>query len=345
MSVPLVYLRDVQKRAGIFTVWEKQRHSKTVHWAIECFAEAMGVFLYVYFGLGSQVAWVFGNIAAEAGLASIFQIGFAYCFGIVFAITVCGSTSGGHFSPAVTITMVILRGFPKAKAARYIVAQILGGYIACLVVYYQWKSFLDLAEAGLKAKGVFDAVMFTPNGVAGAFANFKLADQSMGRAFMNEFVNCTMLGIIIWAAIDPSNILIAPVMSPFIVAFGYAAAIWGYSVPSISLNAARDLGGRLAALTIWGMDAKGDGFSAISSLVNIPATVFAAVLYEIFFTDSDRVIDASHLDYIRVHANHARLPTPHGEKQDPNRPASTGSTEKGTVDMYENAPANGPTNV
>lgn len=97
----------------------------------------MGVFFYVYFGVGSQVAWVFGNIAKEVGVSSscliiyytscdqsnyasgILQVGLAYAFGIVFAITVCSSTSGGHFNPCVTITMVIFKGFPARKAVRF----------------------------------------------------------------------------------------------------------------------------------------------------------------------------------------------------------------------------------
>jgi len=344
MPVPIVHLRDVQKRPGIFTVWERRRHSKEVHWAIECVAEAMGVFFYVFYGLGSQVAWVFQNTTGQAGLASIFQIGLAYCFGIVFALVVCASTSGGHFNPAVTITMVVLKGFPKRKALRYIVAQILGGYIACLVVYTQWKDFLDLAEGVLLQKGVYDATMFTPNGVAGAFANFKLEQQSMGRAFMNEFFNCMMIGLIIWAALDPTNVMIPPALSPLIIAFSYAAAIWGYSVPSISMNTARDLGGRLAALTIWGTKASGNAYSAISALVNIPATLFAAIFYEVFFTDSDRVIDAAHMDFIRVHANHARtghesqVQVPQIQESQNTSNESTGSVEKGTALMYEHAP-------
>lgn len=46
----------------------------------------------------------------------LFQIGIGYALGIIFAINVCAGTSGGHFSPAVTITLVLFKGFPKAKA-------------------------------------------------------------------------------------------------------------------------------------------------------------------------------------------------------------------------------------
>lgn len=89
MPASTIHVRDLGKRLGVFTVWEKKRNSKEVHWFIECFAEAvrdnprlnlaslllicciqMGVFFYVYFGIGSQVGWVFGNILKETGLSS-----------------------------------------------------------------------------------------------------------------------------------------------------------------------------------------------------------------------------------------------------------------------------------
>jgi len=309
MSTPLVHQRDIQKRPAIFTIWEKARNKEQVHWAMECFAESLGVFFYVYFGVGSQVGWVVGNLLGIEGLSSLFQIGMAYAFGIVLAISVCAGTSGGHFNPCVTITMVFLKGFPKAKAVRYIIAQILGAYIASLAVYNQWKGLIDLAEVVLLEKGtaVFAATQFTPNGPPGAFGNYLLAGQTLPRAFMNEFVNCTLLSIIIWACIDPCNALVPPSAVGIIVAFGYAATIFGFGVPGISLNAARDVGGRLAAMTIWGMNAKGGSYSAITALVNIPATMLGATIYELFIVDSDRVVATPHLDYMNHQANHRRL--------------------------------------
>lgn len=87
-------------------------------------------------GIGSQVGWMFGNVINAVGFSSeffsmtvlrivgrspcqgILQIGFAYAMGIVFAVAVCGGTSGGHFNPCVTITLCVFKGFPKAKALR-----------------------------------------------------------------------------------------------------------------------------------------------------------------------------------------------------------------------------------
>lgn len=74
---------------------------------------------------------------------------------------------------------------------RYIIAQILGAYIAALVVYNQWKALIDVAEGTLLKAGpaVLAATQFTPNGPAGAFGNYLLAGQTLPRVFMNEFVN------------------------------------------------------------------------------------------------------------------------------------------------------------
>jgi glycerol uptake facilitator-like aquaporin len=343
MATPIVHLRDVQKRPRIFTVWEKRRNSNEVHWAMECFAETLGVFFYVYFGIGSQVGWIFGNIVKIQGFSSLLQIGLAYACGIIFAITVCAGTSGGHFNPCVTLTFCVFKGFPKAKAARYIVAQILGAYLASLVVYNQWKALIDVAEGALEQAGALAAVQFTPNGPAGAFGNYLLPGQTLPRVFMNEFFNCTLLTIIIWACLDPTNLLVPPSMGTFVIALAYAGAIWGFAVPGISLNAARDVGARLAAMTIWGVKARGGPYSAISALVNIPATMLGAVIYEWFIVDSDRVVDAAHLEFINHHANHRRFRHGHNaEKQNSSVDLpDTNSQEKPSITTYEHAPRNG----
>jgi len=300
----------------------------------------LGVFLYVYFGIGSQIGWIFGNTVKLEGFSSILQIGLAYAFGIIFAVTVCGGTSGGHFNPCLTMTLCVFKGFPKAKAARYIVAQILGAYIASLVVYNQWKVLIDVAEGALEQAGTLSTLQFTPNGPAGAFGNYLLPGQTLPRVFMNEFFNCTLLAMIIWACLDPTNILVPPAMSTFIIAFSYAVAIWGFAVPGVSLNTARDVGARLAAMTIWGMEAKGGPYSAISALVNIPATMLAAFIYEWFLVDSDRVVDSAHLEFMNAHANHRRFGHGHSTGQHDSVTDDSSSQEKPSIKTYENATVN-----
>jgi glycerol uptake facilitator-like aquaporin len=64
--------------------------------------------------------------------------------------------------------------------------------------------------------------------------------------------------------------------------------VWGFSVNGIAANSARDVGGRLMAITIWGTRASGGAYAALAAITNIPATILAAMFYNIFFTDTQR---------------------------------------------------------
>jgi glycerol uptake facilitator-like aquaporin len=287
---------------------------------MECFAEMLGVFIFVYFGVGSEAAYIIGNITQVSGLSNMLQIGFAYSFGIFFAINVCAPTSGGHFNPAVTIAFCVFKKFPVLKTLRYIVAQILGGYIACLFVYNQWKVLIDESEALLMAAGPaqFAATQFTPNGIPGIFVPYLLPEQTLGRAFMNEFVNCFVIGLIIWSALDPTNYFVPPVMMPFVISFAFGVTIWGFGVPGLALNTAHDMGARLMAMTIWGLPAGGGVYAAIGSLTNVPATLLAACIYEFLLVDSDRAISGWHMDFINFNMKHGRIQKDDGDFTDIN---------------------------
>jgi glycerol uptake facilitator-like aquaporin len=300
-------MRDVIQRNPALAAWERQRNKKEVHWIMECFSEMLGVFFYSYLGMGATAAFVTGNILKQTGLSSVLQIGISYACGIILALIVCFTTSGGHLSPGVTIAFCIFKGFPKLKAVRYIVAQILGALIAAALVYNQWKVLIEEAEVALASSlpaSTFALTQFTPNGPPGIFAFYLLPGQTLARVFLNEFVNCTVLGIVIWATLDPTNYLIHPTMAPLIIGLAYGASIWGFGVAGLSLNSARDIGGRIFAVAIWGSKAAGGRYAAIAALTNIPAFVFAGYLYEVFLTDSDRVLAPAQMElhtYINGH--------------------------------------------
>ncbi|EMD37593.1 hypothetical protein CERSUDRAFT_83345 [Gelatoporia subvermispora B] len=302
-----VHLADHEQRPAILRRWHRMRH-REAHWLVECIAEAFGVFLYVYAGVGSALNNSVANAEGISGQSSTLQIGLAYVIGIALALIIVSGTSGGHINPAVTITFVILRKYPKWKAARYIVAQIFGAYLAGLILYLQYKQLIGEAEAALAAKGTLDSVLFTPSGPAGAIALYATPGSNLGFVFWNEFVVDFVIGLTIWACLDPTNFNISPVAAPWAVGLVYAMAIWGYSPVGVATNAARDVGTRLMAMTIWGRGASGGRYAAIAALTNIPATFLAACFYEVCFTDPSRVITPVALDHItglRAHEEHA----------------------------------------
>jgi len=332
-STPVVYRRDLVKRPRIFDVWEQYRSLPGVHYIMELLAEAMGVFFYTYAGVGATAPFIIGSILKQDGLSSVFQIGWGYAIGIVLALSICGATSGGHISPCITIAFTIFRGFPVKKAPGYIIAQIFGAYVASLLIYHQWRVFIVEAEAALKLAGVYDQVQFTPSGTAGIFALYLPPGQTYGRVFLNEFVNSALVALVIWGCLDPTNPIVPPPLVPFVIAIAYAMVIWGFAVPAIALNTARDVGARLLAVTYWGRAAAGGPYAAIAALTNIPATLFSVCLYEFFFADSDRVVPKAHTEYARVLKNHRRFGDEHANGQVNVLPDS----QKESVSEYEQA--------
>ncbi|KAF9003936.1 putative aquaporin 2 [Cyathus striatus] len=345
MTESTVYRGDIVKRGRVFNAWERYRATSRVHWAAEMFAEALGVFFYVYAGVSSTAGFVLGNILKEPTvtlLTALEQIGFAYSFGILFAICCAGATSGGHFNPCITIARMIFHKFPPLKGVRYIIAQILGAYIASALIYNQWKYLIDAGEEALVAAGAFGTTMFTPTGPAGIFALYLPPGQSLSRAFLNECTNSFFVALVIWACSDPSNVLVPPQLGPVVIAFSYGVAVWGFAIPGIALNTARDVGCRLWTMSIWGMPASGGKYAAIAALTNIPMTLLAFVVYEFILADSDRVVTSAHLEFENAIHNHRRVRRErhNTRSQSLGNPASheknNGSnSSKASVHMYE----------
>lgn len=70
--------------------------------------------------------------------------------------------------------------------------------------------------------------------------------------------------------------------------------IWGYAPIGLAANTARDVGGRMMAVAIWGSKAAGADYGAIAALTNIFSTALAYIVYEAFFADSSRVVSPDH---------------------------------------------------
>ncbi len=91
-------------------------------------AELVGTFLF----LGMGMTAVQGVGATQAPV--LLPVPFAFGLGLLAAIFAVGHISGGHFNPAVTVAMALDRRTKPVDAVGYIVAQVLGGIAAALLV-------------------------------------------------------------------------------------------------------------------------------------------------------------------------------------------------------------------
>ncbi|KAK5055117.1 hypothetical protein LTR84_012865 [Exophiala bonariae] len=181
-------------------------------------------------------------------------------FATMAAVYVSSGASGGHLNPAITIMLFIYRGFPRGKVPSFIVAHILGAFIATMITFALFRrGLLELAliepheESWLYFEG-----RHRPNSRLGEmpparvvlshFITYPRANWvNFPVAFCTEFLAATILGVIILALLDDTNTSPGANLTAFIAALVVTVLgmAFGYNT-GLALNPARDLGPRLA---------------------------------------------------------------------------------------------------
>jgi MIP family channel proteins len=106
-------------------------------------AEFVGTFALIFFGAGSALQ---GADLVGQALANGLAIG--------LMVTAVGHISGGHFNPAVTLSMLVTGRISPAEALRYWVSQLAGGVAAALVLLAIFPSAVtDAINLGVPAVG------------------------------------------------------------------------------------------------------------------------------------------------------------------------------------------------
>lgn len=299
---PTVHLADILQRPQWLNTLEARRNRlKYAPFLMELWAEMIGCFIYSFLSIACGLAQLNAIVNNNPTLASgPVQVGLSVAFGIIFCVSTSGTVSAGHFNPSITIAFSLFRSFPKWKVPFYIVSQILGGYLACAGVYFPFRYLFLQIEDVMQQRGVLDELQFTPQGPSGVFAFYVPLGQTVWGAWLSEFLASLTAYTTFWAVMDPSNTLVTPRMSTWVGAFAVGVSVFSFS--SI-LNASRDMGGRLWALTIWGRGASGGSYAAISSLTGTAGMLVAAFLYELFMLDSRRVVNLESLEHVRLLTN------------------------------------------
>ena len=90
-------------------------------------AEFVGTLILVFVGVGAAV--LAGGVAGGLGIAVAFGL---VLTGLIYAL---GPVSGGHFNPAVTIGMVVVRRMRLVTAVGYWIAQVIGAIVGAALLF------------------------------------------------------------------------------------------------------------------------------------------------------------------------------------------------------------------
>ena len=182
-------------------------------------AESLGTFALVFAGPGAAAV----NVASGGGVSGV-GIGMSFGLIVMAMIFALGHISGCHINPAITIAFRALGRISSARAAGYILAQLVGAVLA---------GFAIIAVVGHQG----DAGATTPH-INGAHA-----------ALISETILTFFLAFVVFAVATDER-----AQGPFAAIaiggyVGFAATGWG-PVANASMNPARTFGPAVAA-NVW----------------------------------------------------------------------------------------------
>jgi glycerol uptake facilitator protein len=205
----------------------------------EVSAEILGTFTLIIFGVGVVAQTVLTPFTAGAQ-----SIHWAWGIGVVMGVYVAGGISGAHLNPAVTLALAVRRGFSWGKVLPYWGAQLLGAFLAALVIRWNYWEAFNKFDPGKTAKSQVVYSTLPGNGA--------LPISHLG-AFRDQIIGTAVLVMLILAIVDTRNNAPGANLAPFIIGLvvvGIGMALGadaGYAI-----NPARDLGPRLASwITGW----------------------------------------------------------------------------------------------
>ena len=216
----------------------------------EMISEFFGTMVLILFGDGCVAVYgLFGKsqgvgIGADTWPIIVFGWGLAVMLGIYVA----GAISGAHLNPAVTLALAARGKLPWNKVLPYWGAQVLGAFVAALILYFVYQGALvnALAANHLTIGDIAQSPTYGGKGLGWIFYTGHRSFVGTFGAFADEFVGTALLVGLIFAIVDARNQPVQANLNPLIIGFLIVAIGSSFGANTgYAINPARDLGPRL----------------------------------------------------------------------------------------------------
>ncbi|HEX8731770.1 MAG TPA: MIP/aquaporin family protein [Ktedonobacterales bacterium] len=226
----------------------------------ELLAEFFGTLVLILFGDGVVAVVLlflgFGASSGSANSASWLLINWGWGFAVMLGVFVAGSISGAHLNPAVTIGLAVRGVFAWNKVIWYIIAQVVGAFVAALLLFIEYNTGITsfetknhLVRGSLESATGATQFFFTyPHTTLGG------AVVPIWNATFDEILGTFLLVYLILAITDARSAPPLANLAPFIIGLLVVAIGMSFGVDSgYAINPARDFGPRLFAFFAgWG---------------------------------------------------------------------------------------------
>lgn len=176
------------------------------------FAEALGTFLLVLAGAGPAVVSAVSHHAIGRS-AAVAAPGLM----VMAIILAMGNVSGAHLNPAVTLAFTLRRDFPWRRVPGYVIAQLAGATLACLVLW------------GLYGKGGMLGATLPGSGIS-----------DLQAALTELLLTAGLATIILGTASQAQNV--GPLSAIAVGGYIVLAGLWSSPISGASMNPARSFG-------------------------------------------------------------------------------------------------------
>jgi aquaporin Z len=191
--------------------WERDFGNLSYEWR-RIVAEVFGTFFLVLVaaGAGTVDAVYGGTISRGAQVV-------APALMVMAVILAIGAVSGAHLNPVVTIAFFLRGEFPLRRIPLYLVAQLAGAVVACLLL---WAMFGKVGGLGATVPGPHTA--------------------DVRAMWMEAVLTCGLVSTILGTASGAQNV--GPLSALAVAGYIALAGLWASPVSGASMNPARSLG-------------------------------------------------------------------------------------------------------
>jgi glycerol uptake facilitator protein len=262
-------------------------------------AEVLGTFLLVFFGCGAV------HVAVLTGeLSGLWQVAVTWGVAIMVAIYTVGAISGAHINPAITIGQAVWGLFPWRRVLPYILAQLVGAFLAAAVLFVLFQPFLSQKEQqkhvergqpGSEITAMCYGEYFpNPGPLGGGTDPYNKSKHESHNELVSEPVAClaeilgtAILGLVVLAVTDDRNRSGPGKLAPVFIGLTVSILIVVIApLTQACFNPARDFGPRLFAwLAGWGPIAlpgpRGAGFFNVYIASPIVGSILGMALYRL----------------------------------------------------------------